>query len=168
MKTVKIFYFKDCKTIDEVKKLYRDLAKELHPDRQGGDTAKFQDLGNEYTFVCAMLAQGGSLTGEEQEATILQAEAYKEAIEKVIVLEGIIIEIVGAWIWITGDTRTHADYLKSKENGPKFWFASKKVAWYFRTDEYKSRNRTKMSLDEIRRKYGSQSIPGRTRPVLHH
>ena len=36
-------YFKDCKTIEEVKSLYKKLAMENHPDK-GGDTATMQAI----------------------------------------------------------------------------------------------------------------------------
>lgn len=33
----KMNYFKDCKTEDDVKRIYRELAKKLHPDHGGSD-----------------------------------------------------------------------------------------------------------------------------------
>ena len=40
-------YFDNCTTLDEAKKLYRELVKKLHPDL-GGDTASFQAMQNEF------------------------------------------------------------------------------------------------------------------------
>ena len=76
-----------------------------------------------------------------------------EAIEKIIHLPGIIIEVVGHWIWVTGDTRPVKEQLKAAH----FFFACKKLAWYFRADEYKTEG-GKKSLEEIREKYGSEAI----------
>jgi len=42
------------------------------------------------------------------------------------------------------------------------YFASKKVAWYYRADEYRTKSSGK-SLDEIRSKYGTETIQGRTK-----
>jgi hypothetical protein len=39
-----------------------------------------------------------------------------------------------------------------------FYFAPKKVMWYYRPAEYKSVNRSPKSIDEIRVKYGSDII----------
>ena len=146
-------YFKDCKTIDEVKALYRSLAKEHHPDR-GGMTETMQAINSEYAFACAKILKGDNIGSVETEEEILKAEKYREALEKIANLEGIIIELVGAWIWVTGNTYPHRARLK----GAGFMFASKKTAWYFRTEEFKTHSKHELSLDEIKNKYGSKDI----------
>jgi len=146
-------YFSACTTVNEVKSLYKKLALENHPD-WGGDTAIMQAINAEYAFACAKLLKGENLSQEDIDTEINASEAYMEAINKIINLDGITIEVVGAWIWVTGNTYP----VKATLKGAGFYFASKKVAWYFRTDENKVNNRTKMSLDEIRGKYGSKVI----------
>lgn len=153
-------YFSNCTTLDEVKSTYRALAKEHHPDK-GGDLETMQHINREYSFAIAKITSGQGLSAEETEATILSAEKYREALEKIIHVHDIVIELVGTWIWVTGNTYPH----RSKEKGgtgilPEagFLFARKKVAWYFRSEEFKVRNFKKMSLDQIRNRYGSQSI----------
>lgn len=145
-------YFKDCKTIDEVRALYKTLAKKNHPDR-GGDTATMQTINKEYAFAAAHIARGAGLSEEETEQQIKFSEQYRNVIEQIVNLPGIIIELVGAWIWVTGETMPVRKQLK--EAG--LFFAYKKLAWYFRSDEYKTRG-GKKSLSEIKRKYGSERI----------
>lgn len=41
-------YFKNCKTIEEAKLLYKKLAKEFHPDMKGGSKEVFQEMESEY------------------------------------------------------------------------------------------------------------------------
>ncbi len=41
-------YFKDCKSMDDVKRLYRELAKKLHPDH-GGKKEDMIELTRQYT-----------------------------------------------------------------------------------------------------------------------
>ncbi len=41
-------YFSHCHTAAECKTRYRELAKELHPDKQGGSSAAFQQMQKEY------------------------------------------------------------------------------------------------------------------------
>jgi len=156
-------YFKQCTNLDEVKKLYKELAKMHHPDK-GGSMETMQEINNQYHKACVLIAKNGGMTDSEAEAEILQAEAYREAINKVIHLNGLIIEVVGAWIWITGETKQHKETLKEA----KFMFASKKIAWYFRTAEHKVRSKKNVSLDEIRTKYGSQVLAGTKYKSLNH
>jgi hypothetical protein len=139
-------WFKECKTIDEVKAEYKRLAKQYHPDL-GGDTATMQEINKAYAFASAKTIKGANLS----------SEAYRKAIEAIIYLDGILIELVGAWIWVTGNTRPNKEILKAAG----FLFASKKVAWYFRTAEYKVSKGGKKSLDEIRDKYGSEILTER-------
>jgi hypothetical protein len=153
-------YFKDCKTIDDVKSLYRSLAKQHHPDR-GGVTETMQAINIDYAFACAKVLKGENLNTEETENEILKAEKYREALEKVINLEGIIIELVGAWLWVTGNTYPHRTILKQAG----FMFAHKKVAWYYRTDEFKTHSRHELTLEQIKTKYGSKDISGSNRPA---
>lgn len=44
-----MIYFSGCITIEEVKKLYKKLAMENHPDR-GGNIATMQAINKEYAF----------------------------------------------------------------------------------------------------------------------
>lgn len=148
-------FFKDCQTLQEVKKLYRELCKEHHPDK-GGDTATMQLINAQYTEAINTIANGGTLTEEEAQSEIINAEAYKQAINAIINLNGIMIEICGGWIWVSGNTYPHKEIFKA--NG--FYFASKKLQWYFRSAEYKTSSKKSHSMEEIRAKYGSQHIKG--------
>lgn len=146
-------YFKHCTSLNEVKSLYRTLAKANHPDT-GGDLVTMQAINNEYAYAVRHIAKGLDLSAEEIENEILNAEQYQTAVNAIINIEGINIEICGGWIWVTGNTYPHKSIFKS--NG--FFFAPKKVAWYFRSPEYKVNNRQKMTLEEIRTKYGTHQI----------
>lgn len=148
-----MIYFHNCKTIEEIKSLYRSLAKEHHPD-MGGSTETMQAINSEYAFACAKILKNDNINPIETEEEILKAEKYREALEKIISLEGIIIELVGAWIWVTGNTYPHRSILKHSG----YMFAHKKIAWYFRTDEFKTHNRHQLSLEQIKTKYGSKDL----------
>ena len=155
-------WFNDCLTIEDVKATYKKLAKQYHPDL-GGDTATMQQINTEYAFATAKAIKGANLTDEEAENEILSSEAYRNAIEQIIHLEGITIELVGYWIWVTGQTYPNRAPLKAAG----FLFAPKKQAWYFRTAEYKVGKSSGKSLDEIRDKYGSEVL-NEDRPKRYH
>lgn len=146
-------WFKDCQSLDEVKAMYKQLAKQYHPDL-GGDTVTMQEINREYAIAIAKAAKGANLSEEETEKEILSSEEYRKAVERIIHLDGITIEFVGYWIWVTGKTYPVRKTLK--EAG--YFFAPKKLAWYFRTEKYKVSKGGTKSLDEIRAKYGSKII----------
>jgi len=146
-------YFNECKTIEQVKSLYKQLAKNHHPDC-GGNTAIMQEINAEYDLACrTILNEHYNLSEDEinKEADI--SERYRLVIDKLVVLPYINIEIIGNWIWVTGQTYEVRQLLK--EAG--LFYASKKVAWYYRAEEYKTAASNK-TIDEIREKYGSQTI----------
>lgn len=145
-------YFNECTTIDEVKARYKQLAKQYHPDC-GGDTATMQAINVEYSVACAKVLKGGNLSDEDTEEQVRFSEEYRAVIEKISPLTGILIELVGNWIWVTGNTYPFRKQLK--EAG--LFYASKKVAWYYRSEEFKTTG-SKKSLDEIKAKYGSETV----------
>lgn len=146
-------FFNDCKTLEEVKATYKKLAFEYHPDR-GGDTETMQAINAEYAFVTAKMVSGANLSDEETEQEMRFSEEYRAVIEKIIHLPSITIEIVGLWIWVTGETYPVRAELKAAG----LFFASKKQAWYYRSEMYKGNKGGKKTLDEIRHKYGSEVI----------
>lgn len=154
-------WFEDCHTIEQIKAAYKKLAKQYHPDL-GGDTLTMQQINKEYAFASARAVKDANLSEEETEKEMQFSECYRQAIEKIIHLEGIMIEVVGYWIWVTGNTYPVRSTLK--EAG--FLFAPKKQAWYFRTEEFKVSKGGKKSLDEIRAKYGSEIIKEDKRKII--
>ncbi|MEJ7829624.1 MAG: hypothetical protein WKF91_15550 [Segetibacter sp.] len=153
-------FFNNCTTIEEVKKLYKTLALANHPDR-GGNTATMQKINSEYSYICAKILSGDQYSAEDRNTSILETEAYMNAVNKVAGLEGIVIELVGTWIWVRGNTKPYSKILKD-ENGGKFVWAKKKddySAWFFRTSEHKFRKfGPAIPLDEIKNKYGYETI----------
>lgn len=154
-------FFNDCTTLEEVKAAYKKLVKQYHPDC-GGDTVTMQALNTEYAYVCAQILKGENLTAEEADEQIRLSEQYRQVIEQIVNLAGITVEIVGNWIWVTGNTYPVRTQLKNAG----LLFASKKLAWYYRAEEYRSKGSNK-TLDEIRSKYGSEKVNGSTRRHLN-
>lgn len=80
--------------------MYKTLAKQYHPDC-GGDTATMQAINSEYSYACAKVLKGEKLSAEDTDEATRMSEEYRAVIELLIPLAGILIEIVGNWIWVT-------------------------------------------------------------------
>lgn len=146
-------YFKNCKDLAEIKTLFKKLAFEHHPDR-GGKTETMQAINTEYRFAIAKMTKAQGFTQQQTDDEINFSEQYQNAVNAVAGLDGVIIELVGAWLWVTGDTKQYKDTFKAAG----FLWAPKKCAWYFRSAEFKVKHRGRFSLDEIKTKYGSKEI----------
>lgn len=148
-------YFRDCKTQEEVKAEFKRLAKINHPDK-GGSVEVMQMINSEYTKAIKRVLSGSKFTESEIIEEILNAENYKKAVESVIHLDGLIVELCGSWLWVSGLTFKYKSVFK--ENG--FYWAGAKKMWYFRGVEHKSKNTKKLSMEDVRRLHGSQMLNG--------
>jgi hypothetical protein len=149
-------FFGHCKTLQEIKETYRNLAKQHHPDR-GGSKEMMQAINVEYEFATASMLKKGSFSQEDTDKEMNFSKAYQEAIDAIINLPDITIELVGWWIWVTGNTYPVREILHTA----KFHWAPQKKAWYFHTEEFKVLRGSNKSLDEIKDKYGSKPISER-------
>ena len=150
-------WFSNPQTLEELKQQYKKLALKNHPD-VGGTNEAMKEINAEYDLLFAKLknthksAAGETYTTKTE--TTETPDEFKTIIEKLIHFEGVIIEICGSWIWLTGDTYTYRNELKNL----RFRFSKSKSAWYFHSDGYRKHNSKSFSLDEIRDLYGSETI----------
>lgn len=153
-------FFENCNTSDEIKNLYRQLAKQYHPDL-GGDTATMQKLNAEYAFCInkAIRAEKPGKTETEYADLAEVNEVVRKAVEAIINLDGIEIEICGLWVWVGGNTYA----VKSEIKAAGYRWASVKKLWYFAGVPASSFGQADM--DDIRGKYGSEIVKRAPRPA---
>ena len=135
--------FQGVEGINEAKKIYKTLAKKLHPDI-GGSEEDFKILNEIYNNLI------------EHKIYFSNSSKFDIELEKIISLilhfENINIELVGSWIWVSGDTKE----IKEKLKKIGFKWASKKKMWYY--GEMKAKNPNPKSMEEIKTKYGSETL----------
>lgn len=152
-------WFKGVTDIETLRKRYRELLKQYHPDNEGGSVEATQEINAEYDRLFAKMnheskADGESTTEEEKAAN----EAFKAVLDRIIHINAD-IEIVGEWIWIEKGSYENRELLK--EVG--FHYASRKKAWYWHYGEWRRRSKREISLAEIRLKYGSEKVNSKSK-----
>ena len=148
-------YFQNCRTQEEIKKEYRRLCKIHHPDL-GGDEEIMKELNRQYAVASdnAVRREKPNWTESQYQTAANVAEKVREAIERIITIPGLQIEICGLWVWVGGDTKPNKEALKSAG----YKWARKKEKWYYAGVPSRNKGR-RWSMDEIRGFYGSQRVP---------
>jgi curved DNA-binding protein CbpA len=155
-------WFKDCITNEDVKKTYRKLIFEYHPDqaRYNGIDVEMaervmKEINAEYEIAaerCRNIHRNKD--GETyQKETVDNFAEFRDILNRIIYFEGVTIELCGTWLWVSGNTKDYKDILKELN----FRWSANKTAWYYHNDPYKRRNK-QYSFDEIRGMWGSEEV----------
>ncbi|EHU1539534.1 molecular chaperone DnaJ [Acinetobacter baumannii] len=156
-------HFSSVTSLDELKLQYKKLAFKNHPDR-GGKTEVMQEINSEYEQLLNRIINeaskdqyqdssenGRGFWSSRSEHSEVEKKV-KQAIDAIINLDGLDIEIIGVWVWVSGDTKQHKD--KLKEAG--FVWNRVQCKWVFIGK--KSNGRGRMTLDQMRELHGSQKV----------
>ena len=165
-------YFKNVNTLEELRKQYKELLKQYHPDNPNGSTEATQAINAEYDRLFKQLknkheskqtsTDGAKADFNANKYDFEADEKLREALQKIINFVNINIEIVGCWIWVDGDTYPYKNDLKALG----FKWASEKKKWYFHTEAFRKKSKRKLSMDDIRNLYGSTEIQTEQRKQL--
>ena len=94
-------YFNECKTCEDVKKALRNGEE-------------FKRMMNEYEIAFERLKNIHTNSEGEtfQKETTETSKEFSDIINKVIFFEGVTIEIIGSWVWLSGGTFPYKDQIK--------------------------------------------------------
>ena len=141
-------WFKDVTTVEELRKLYRELLRKHHPDN-GGNVSDMQEINAEYDAIFARSKENGSTTNSYSEE---ENEQFKAILNEIIGYN-MTIEVIGSWIWCF-DCFQYKDQLKALG----FTWCSKKKSWVWHSERYRRHHKKEIPLNDIRAKYGSQTV----------
>jgi hypothetical protein len=148
-------YFSNCQSVEEAKKLYRELLMQYHPDHAGeeGEAITKDIIAQFNAFLNGFMSHSFHSYYEDKEWKPKEETVYpfQEVLQKIINLD-CEIEIIGFWIYCFKSYEVR-DTLK--ELG--FWFSSKHKAWVY-SGRAKRNITSRETLDEIRARKGSQKI----------
>lgn len=138
--------------IDQVRALFHKLCLKLHPDK-GGNRYDFEEMFKEYESILDAVKSG---VYEQAKTTIEYEHDLAVIIDELMKYKEITIDLVGRWIWVTGNTYKYRENLK--DLGLKW--SNPKKAWYFGgTAKGKIRARYK-NLNELYDKFGRVIVKG--------
>lgn len=150
-------YFKNVKTIQELKKQYRDLIMKYHPDLNKEDTTEImQEINSQYDIIFTKVKDSfananGKIYIKENTETI---NDFKNIINKIITFKDCKIEIIGTWIWISGNTKYYKDILKNLN----FHWINNKKAWTYHQDKFFKKSKKVYTLDNLRNCFNTIGI----------
>jgi len=153
-------YFTHCRNPGEIKSLYRNLAKQHHPDL-GGDTATMQQINAAYHDALNGMHGYTAVGTDGKEHTYKYDSDIEQAIiDKVVELlklgqANLKIEVVGLWVWVSGSRRDQKDLLN--KNGAGMKWHGKRQRWYWKPYGGPTRYNPSASFGDLRRIYGSKS-----------
>ena len=144
-------YLNNINTLEELKKAYRQWAMKLHPD-MGGSGEEMKILNAEYEQLFARVKDTHTnKNGEEYRKESNESSSdFINIINELIRLNNIHIEIIGSFLWVSGETKPYRETLKKL--GLK-WH-SKKECWFLSPDGYRRHGKREYSMGEIREMYG--------------
>lgn len=129
-------HFQNIKTLEELKSAYKKLAFKYHPDicHEPNATEIMQEINNEYDQMFAMVNRthknfkGEYYTKDTNE----MPNEFRDIIEKLIKLKGLVVDCCGSWLWISGDTFNHKNELR--EMGCQYCGAKK--VWSYTREKH--------------------------------
>lgn len=165
-------YFKNVNTLEELRKQYKELLKQYHPDNKNGSTEATQAINAEYDKLFKVLKnrheskttadnEKGKTDFNKKYYDFAEDKALREMLNKIIGFNGVKIEIIGNWIWCF-DSYGYRKELK--ELG--FKYAGQKKAWYYHTEAFRKKGRKALSMDDIRNYYGSTEVKTEEKKLL--
>lgn len=151
-------FFKNVKSIEELKRQYKLLAFKHHPDK-GGKLEDMQKINAEYDELYKRVknihetADGKTYEKEQPDSAENDtSDKFRDIINAIINFD-CVIELCGSWLWVF-----KAYNYRHQLHNMGFFYCSKKKAWAW-TDT-PSKNKFHLSLDDIRRLHGSEIIKG--------
>lgn len=142
--------------LEELKKEYRTLSKKFHPDANPNKdtTSIFIAIQAEYEKLFAILKREDKNAFKHKESAT--DTGFRSIIDALVKYEDLNIEIVGSWIWVSGNTFNAKDVIK----GLGFKWSSSNKKWYY--GEVSGKKKKAISWKEKVAKYGCDTVQAST------
>lgn len=149
-------------TLNDIKQVYRKLASVNHPDK-GGNTEMMQLINTAFAELCKYFETNQTLDINQDDNE--SAHSFDFSFLDILkTLHGVIIEVCGYWVWLSGNTYPHKETISNLG----FKYSGAKKSWYWSpTINISSYRRGSKSMRQIRKDYGSQIIDTEMQRVIN-
>jgi glutamate/tyrosine decarboxylase-like PLP-dependent enzyme len=126
-----------------------------HPDR-GGDNETMKQLNLAFEKFFNMLKNfHKTVDGKKYEKACAETpKEFVDLIDALVKLHGLVVEICGSFVWVSGNTKANKEALKALG----LRYSGNKQAWYKAPAGYRKSSNRKFTMDEIRTCYGSNVV----------
>jgi curved DNA-binding protein CbpA len=153
LNALKILELNETASAEEIRLNYKRLMMKHHPDR-GGDQEAAKLINVAYEFLTKMQYDGSSEQAiednDDEFITSTDDDELNVVLSQITGLDGVVVELVGTWIWVSGNTFQHKEIFKMLG----FKWGSKKKVWSWHKETDKCRSYKNQTMDEVKRKYG--------------
>ncbi|MCX9039958.1 DnaJ domain-containing protein, partial [Citrobacter portucalensis] len=99
-------------TEKDIKAAYKKAALKYHPDRNPLGAELMKAVNAAFDFLMANIDKINQFQSTDESARYNYGEDLENVLNALSGLSGVIYEVIGNWIWISGDTKEHKDSLK--------------------------------------------------------
>lgn len=155
-------WFSGINTLEELRNRYKQFLIKYHPDNNPDTdtTTIMQEINSEYDELLKYFMSNQTSYPQNDYSTETE---LKNILKEVIKIKAdILIELVGTWIWVSGNTYP----IRKQLSKLGFEWAPKKKMWYW--GQLSHRCTTPLDMSAIREKYGSVAYrPGQGQEALN-
>lgn len=158
---------KNAATLAELKATYKTWCLQLHPDlNPDKDTTEdMKALNNAYEEHFKLLKTREMNKDKKDREKFSFDEAPEDLINIIntlIKFKGLKIDIVGNWLWLSGNTYPYKEQIK----GLRFHWSKNKKKWFWNGSDSVRRPFKKMTYKDITAKYGCMTLEGQGQKEL--
>ena len=136
-----------------LKEAYRKACLKHHPDK-GGDVEIMKLVNAAYDFLKNCESWWTGEQARKAKKVTPLTETMQTLIDALKNIPGLKIEIIGSWLWVSGQTFDHKKLFASL----KMKFSGNKKSWYYHEGAYSKRGKKKFSMNDIRHMHGSETV----------
>ena len=99
-------------TEKDIKAAYKKAALKYHPDRNPLGAELMKAVNAAFDFLMANIDKINQFQSTDENARYNYGEDLEKVLNTLSGLTGIVYEVIGNWVWISGETKEHKDILK--------------------------------------------------------